>query len=387
MSNQNEMSADLAEQIAMLGVDVNEVVTNTSKSEAVFTPYTPENLTNDGIVTNTIVSTQPVSKPIETVVQPATKPIETAETLRGEVEFGTIINQTAQPVQQVVQQQVNQQAAAQVVQPTTTTAPYQNQVTAQPVSTVAPKDDDDELVFVNLAQAVHTTKTPFLKLKDDEWTRIALLGLNYLIPLRLHYLEGIGWVKCCSKYDDNGFLIEPALCCKKVVNGKYVDRLGEDGKPIKAKQRFLLPVIEYPVDKTNGNKVIPGAVPQLKVWNLNYVEMDNLRKAVQGCADDPNDLDSVDLTAVDFKLNKEKSGFKVISVSVAPTSLRAQFAAQINEETSKLNNDFLKTARDESRKIVTEETIANMMDAKEELNAQVTATIDNQSANANLLGL
>lgn len=381
MSNQNEMSADLAEQIAMLGVDVNEVVTNTSKSEAVFTPYTSENSTNDGIVTNTIVSTQPVSKPIETVVRPT----ETAETLKGEVEFGTIPNQTTQAVQQFVQQQVNQQAAAQVVQPTTTTVSYQT--VSKPATAVAPKDDDDELVFVNLAQAVHTTKTPFLKLKDDEWTRIALLGLNYLIPLRLHYLEGIGWVKCCSKYDDNGFLIEPALCCKKVVNGKYVDRLGEDGKPIKAKQRFLLPVIEYPVDKTNGNKVIPGAVPQLKVWNLNYVEMDNLRKAVQGCADDPNDLDSVDLTAVDFKLNKEKSGFKVISVSVAPTSLRAQFAAQINEEASKLNNDFLKTARDESRKIVTEETIANMMDAKEELNAQVTATIDNQSANANLLGL
>ena len=379
MSNQNEMSADLAEQIAMLGVDVNEVVTNTSKSEAVFTPYTPENPTNVGIVTNTIVSTQPVAKPIETVVRPA----ETAETLKGEVEFGTITNQTTQPIQQ----QVNQQAAAQIVQPTTTTAPYQNQVTAQLVSTVAPKDDDDELVFVNLAQAVHTTKTPFLKLKDDEWTRITLLGLNYLIPLRLHYLEGIGWVKCCSKYDADGFLIEPALCCKKVVNGKYVDRLGEDGKPIKAKQRFLLPVIEYPVDKTNGNKVIPGAVPQLKVWNLNYVEMDNLRKAVQGCADDPNDLDSVDLTAVDFKLNKEKSGFKVISVSVAPTSLRAQFAAQIAEETSKLNNDFLKTARDESRKIVSEETIANMMDAKEELNAQVNAEIDNQGTNANLLGL
>ena len=379
MSNQNEMSADLAEQIAMLGVDVNEVVTNTSKSEAVFTPYTPENPTNVGIVTNTIVSTQPVAKPIETVVRPA----ETAETLKGEVEFGTITNQTTQPIQQ----QVNQQASAQVVQPTTTTAPYQNQVTAQPVSTVAPKDDDDELVFVNLAQAVHTTKTPFLKLKDDEWTRITLIGLNYLIPLKLHYLEGIGWVKCCSKYDADGFLIEPALCCKKVVNGKYVDRLGEDGKPIKAKQRFLLPVIEYPVDKTNGNKVIPGAVPQLKVWNLNYVEMDNLRKAVQGCADDPNDLDSVDLTAVDFKLNKEKSGFKVISVSVAPTSLRAQFAAQIAEETSKLNNDFLKTARDESRKIVSEETIANMMDAKEELNAQVNAEIDNQSANTNLLGL
>lgn len=381
MSNQNEMSADLAEQIAMLGVDVNEVVTNTSKSEAVFTPYTPENPTNVGIVTNTIVSTQPVAKPIETVVRPA----ETAETLKGEVEFGTITNQTTQPIQQVVQQQINQQSSAQVVQPTTTTVSYQT--VSKPATAVAPKDDDDELVFVNLAQAVHTTKTPFLKLKDDEWTRIALLGLNYLIPLRLHYLEGIGWVKCCSKYDDNGFLIEPALCCKKVVNGKYVDRLGEDGKPIKAKQRFLLPVIEYPVDKTNGNKVIPGAVPQLKVWNLNYVEMDNLRKAVQGCADDPNDLDSVDLTAVDFKLNKEKSGFKVISVSVAPTSLRAQFAAQINEEASKLNNDFLKTARDESRKIVTEETIANMMDAKEELNAQVTATIDNQSANANLLGL
>lgn len=383
MSNQNEMSADLAEQIAMLGVDVNEVVTNASKSESVFTPYTPENPTNIGIVTNTVASTQPVAKPIETVVRPT----ETAETLRGEVEFGTIINQTAQSVQQVVQQQVNQQASAQVVQPATATAPYQNQVTAQPVSTVAPKDDDDELVFVNLAQAVHTTKTPFLKLKDDEWTRIALLGLNYLIPLKLHYLEGIGWVKCCSKYDADGFLIEPALCCKKVVNGKYVDRLGEDGKPIKAKQRFLLPVIEYPVDKTNGNKVIPGAVPQLKVWNLNYVEMDNLRKAVQGCADDPNDLDSVDLTAVDFKLNKEKSGFKVISVSVAPISLRAQFAAQIAEETSKLNNDFLKTARDESRKIVSEETIANMMDAKEELNAQVNAEIDNQGANANLLGL
>lgn len=198
--------------------------------------------------------------------------------------------------------------------------------------------------------------------------------------MRLHYLEGIGWVKCCSKYDANGFMVEPALCCKKVVNGTFVDRLGEDGKPVKAKQRFLLPVIEYPVDRTNGNKVIPGDTPKLKVWNLNYVEMDNLRKAVQGCADDPNDLSSVDLSAIDFKLNKEKSGFKVISVSVAPTSLRAQFATEIDAEISKLNNDFLKTARDESRRIVTEETIANMMDSKEAINAQVNSVIENQDA-------
>lgn len=371
MSNQNEMSADLAEQIAMLGVDVNDVIANTSKPEAVFTPYTPENPTNVGIVTNTIVSTQPVAKPIET----AAKPIKTAETLRGEVEFGTVTNQT---VAKPVQQQVNQQASAQVVQPTTTTVSYQT--VSKPATAVAPKDDDDELVFVNLAQAVHTTQTPFLKLKDDEWTRIALIRLDYLIPMRLHYLEGIGWVKCCSKYDANGFMVEPALCCKKVVNGTFVDRLGEDGKPVKAKQRFLLPVIEYPVDRTNGNKVIPGDTPKLKVWNLNYVEMDNLRKAVQGCADDPNDLSSVDLSAIDFKLNKEKSGFKVISVSVAPTSLRAQFAAEIDAEISKLNNDFLKTARDESRRIVTEETIANMMDSKEAINAQVNSVIENQAA-------
>lgn len=367
MSNQNEMSADLAEQIAMLGVDVNDVIANTSKPEVVAAPYTPENPTNVGVVTNTV-----------TPVQPAAKPIETAETLRGEVEFGTITNQTIQPVQQVVQQQVNQQASAQVVQPTTTVAPYQT--STKPATAVAPKDDDDELVFVNLAQAVHTTQTPFLKLKDDEWTRIALVRLDYLIPMRLHYLEGIGWVKCCSKYDANGFMVEPALCCKKVVNGTFVDRLGEDGKPVKAKQRFLLPVIEYPVDRTNGNKVIPGATPKLKVWNLNYVEMDNLRKAVQGCADDPNDLSSVDLSTIDFKLNKEKSGFKVISVSVAPTSLRAQFAAEIDTEISKLNNDFLKTARDESRRIVSEETIANMMDSKEAINAQVNSVIENQAA-------
>lgn len=367
MSNQNEMSADLAEQIAMLGVDVNDVIANTSKPEAVAAPYTPENPTNAGIVTNTVVPAQPAARPIETV-----------ETLRGEVEFGTVTSQTVQPVQHVVQQQVNQQASAQVVQPTATTVPYQT--SAKPATAVAPKDDDDELVFVNLAQAVHTTQTPFLKLKDDEWTRIALIRLDYLIPMRLHYLEGIGWVKCCSKYDANGFMAEPALCCKKVVNGAFVDRLGEDGKPVKAKQRFLLPVIEYPVDRTNGNKVIPGATPKLKVWNLNYVEMDNLRKAVQGCADDPNDLSSVDLSTIDFKLNKEKSGFKVISVSVAPTSLRAQFAAEIDAEISKLNNDFLKTARDESRRIVTEETIANMMDSKEAINAQVNSVIENQAA-------
>lgn len=374
MSNQNEMSADLAEQIAMLGVDVNDVIANTSKPEAVAAPYTPENPTNVGIVTNT-VAPQPAAKPIETVA----RPVETAETLRGEVEFGTVTNQTvAKPTQQVVQQQVNQQASAQVVQPTTTTVSYQ--AVSKPATAVAPKDDDDELVFVNLAQAVHTTQTPFLKLKDDEWTRIALIRLDYLIPMRLHYLEGIGWVKCCSKYDANGFMVEPALCCKKVVNGTFVDRLGEDGKPVKAKQRFLLPVIEYPVDRTNGNKVIPGDTPKLKVWNLNYVEMDNLRKAVQGCADDPNDLSSVDLSAIDFKLNKEKSGFKVISVSVAPTSLRAQFAKEIDAEISKLDNDFLKTARDESRRIVTEETIANMMDSKEAINAQVNSVIENQDA-------
>lgn len=118
MSNQNEMSADLAEQIAMLGVDVNDVIANTSK---------PENPANAGIVTNNV-----------TVAQPAAKLIETAETLRGEVEFGTVTNQTvAKPAQQVVQQQVNQQASAQVVQPATTTVSYQT--VSKPATAVAPK--------------------------------------------------------------------------------------------------------------------------------------------------------------------------------------------------------------------------------------------------------
>ena len=138
---------ELEEQMKMLeGMDLGEGLT---------TPFTPENPTNLGVVTN-----------------------------------------STQPVQQVVQEQVNQQAQAQVVQTTSTTGFVpQQQIQNGPVQTVQAQpagpapvqqmtsqvaDLNQQPVFVNLASSTYQTKTDFLTMKENEKTRVTLINMNFM---------------------------------------------------------------------------------------------------------------------------------------------------------------------------------------------------------------
>ena len=361
MANVNE-DLDLEEQLAILGVDLGNgataapstVSTTVPVQNTVPTPQTPENPTNAGIVTNNVVP------------------------------------------QPVIQEQVNAQAAAQVVQTTTTQVVPQPQVSntvQKAVNTVAqntvqtakpaakPATDNNEVVFIDLARAVNTQKTPWMRLKDNEWSRVLILDLQKVIPIKVHYIKGLGFVKCLSSYTPEGCLDQPSQCCRKIGHkGEMIPRLDEDGNEIKAKNRYLVPVIEYPVDKSNANKVVPGQTPVLKMWNMNAVEWGDLLTAVKGCAEDPDDLSTADLTTVDFLLHKDTtSRFKTISISTSPKCLRGNFEANIQAEIAKFNQEFYTTALKEARKVVSEETIVNNYAAQEQANSVVNSIIENNA--------
>jgi len=351
----DEKDIDLEEQLAILGVDLGsgvaakpEATVQTTGTATIPTPYTPENPTNVGVVTNNIVP---------------------------------------EPIQQVVQKQVNEQAQAQVVQQTVTNP--QVGISQSTTIPVAPKQvvskqvapQDDEVVFIDLAKAVYSQKTPWMRLKDNEWSRVLIVDLAKTQPMKLHYIKGLGWIKCLSKYTPEGWLDQPCHCCRKLVrtpNGLvWETRLDEDGNEIKAKNRYLVPVIEYPVDKNSGKKIVPGQLPQLKMWNMNAVEWGDLVKAVQAIADDPDDLYSADLTNVDFLLHKDPSSrFKTIDITAMPKSFRSDFEANIKDEIGKLNQEFFSVALKEARKVVSEETIINAYNNMEQTAQAVNTALD-----------
>lgn len=350
----DEKDIDLEEQLAILGVDLGSGVatepesvvkttTQTTGTATIPTPYTPENPTNVGVVTNSIVP---------------------------------------EPIQQVVQKQVNEQAQAQVVQQTVTNPQVGvSQSTTIPVAPKRVAQQEDEVVFIDLAKAVYSQKTPWMRLKDNEWSRVLVVDLAKTQPMKLHYIKGLGWIKCLSKYTPEGWLDQPCHCCRKLVrtpNGLVWEiRLDEDGNEIKAKNRYLVPVIEYPVDKNSGKKIVPGQLPQLKMWNMNAVEWGDLVKAVQAIADDPDDLYSADLTNVDFLLHKDPSSkFKTIDITAMPKSFRGDFETNIKDEIGKLNQEFFSVALKEARKVVSEETIINAYNNMEQTAQAVNTALD-----------
>lgn len=351
MSNNND-DLELEEQLAMLGVDLGNGV-NVKAPEPVQQvvkpaqntipqPFTPENPLNTGVVTNNIVQQA--------------------------------------PIQQTMQEQVNQQAQAQVVHTTTTAG---NPI-SQPVQTVAPapQKENNEVVFLDLARAVNSQKTPWLRLKDNEWSRVLFLGLDKIIPIKCHYIKGLGYVKCLSRVDDNGYSLLDGDCCSKYdpSTGKRVQRIDDYGNSVKPKNRYLVPVIEYPVDKANANKLIPGQNPQIKMWNMNAVEWGDLVEGIQAIADDPDDLSTADLTNIDFLLHKDASGqFKTTSVKASPKCYRNDFAAVVQSEAAKFTKDFYMTALKESMKNVSPETIINAYDREEAENRMVNNMIQNNT--------
>ena len=341
---QNE-DLDLEEQLAILGVDLGVGATsnvsvppvqtaqsvtsspaqNVTTEASIPAPFTPENPTNTGVVTNSVVE-QP-----KTVEQSVSAPE---------------VVQQVQAAQTAVAQQTT------VVRPTTVKSAQQS--VSRPVQQSAPVANNDELVFIDLAKAVNNQKTPWLKLKDGERSRIMILDLSKTIPMKVHYLKGLGYFKCLSGYTPEGWLDHPAGCCRKMNElGQLVPRMDDQGNEVKAKNRYLLPVIEYPVDKNNHNSIIPGQTPQLKMWNMNAVEWGDLITAIQGCADNPDDLSTADLSNIDFALFKDtNSRFKTISITTAPKCFRFQYETQIQAEMSKLTQEFFKDALKEARKVI-----------------------------------
>lgn len=330
---------DLEEQLAILGVDLGGVVNEAPA------PVAP--------------------------VQPTPVPIK-EEVSHSQEE---VVASVKQAVNTVI---ANEQVSAQVVQPTQTVPQTTVGVTHQNVPPVQP-NTSDEVVFIDLAKAVNTQKTPWLRLKDGERSRILIPDLKKVVPIRVHYMKGLGFFKCLSSYTPEGWLDQPAeCCCKRNEAGTMMPRLDENGKEIKSKRRYLVPIIEYPVNKENHNQLVPGQQPQLKMWNMNYVEWGDLLSAVQGCADNPDDLSTADISSIDFSLFKDASGqFSTIKVSVTPKTFRPQFEAQIQSELSKMTQDFFKDALKEARKILPIETIVNSYNAQEAINNAVDSAIEN----------
>lgn len=277
------------------------------------------------------------------------------------------------PIQQILQEQANVQAAAQVVTPTTTVTPQsytaaapiqpvqkvENPVAA-PVQQATPQpamDMNQAPVFVNLAASAYQTKTDFLTLKDGEKTKVTLANLNF-IRNHIHYIEGLGKIRCLSGYDENNrWPVNRAVCCQ------FVDE--KTGKQINAKNRLLVPVIEYPVSKTDGKTIIQGAKPKLKMWDMNYVEEKQLMDILENYKTG-DDWSSIDIASFDLNLIKGKSGeFSTITLTPMP-SWRANFIADINAAVASITQDFYNDAFKESARVVSEESIKNALAQKQQ---------------------
>lgn len=291
--------------------------------------------------------------------------VETAETLRGEVPFipenptnkGIVTNSTQQVVN-TIQNQVNMQAAAQVVQPTTT--PINNYMVQQPVANTnqAPAVDLNAApVFVNLAATTYQTKTDFLALKDGEKSRVTLANLNF-IRTHIHFIDGLGKIKCLSTFDENDrWPAFRAACCR------FID--DKTGKEVNPKNRLLVPVIEYPVSKTDGKTVIQGAQPKLKMWDMNYVEEKSLMEILENYKTG-EDWSSIDIGSFDIAISKSKAGeYSTIGLTPMP-SWRANFMAGINAELAKINQEFYNDAYKECARVVTEDKIVTALNKKRE---------------------
>ena len=310
-----ENDKELEEQMRMLeGMDL---------GEGLSTPYTPENPTNLGVVTN---------------------------------------NVTSQSVPQILQEKANQEAAAQVVHTTTTNFVPQQQIQGGPVQTVpsqparpAPDMMNQEPVFVNLASSTYQTKTDFFKLKENEKSRVTLINMNFMRN-HIHFIDGIGTFRCMSEYDENNqWPIRRAACCK-------FPKKDDPTKFENAKNRLLVPVIEYPVMRTDGKTLIQGAKPKLKMWNMNILEEQALIEILNNYSSVSNDYTKADLNTFDIAVTKSagKGQYAVHSLVAVP-SWKQQFIQDIQSEASKLNKDFYITAFKESAKTIKEEVVQNYL--------------------------
>lgn len=339
---------DLEEQMKMLeglgevsvGVDLGVVPSQqVSVSQVVppVTPYTPENPTNLGIVTNTVapntinqIPTQPIS---ETVITTTTVP--------------------AQPVQQVIQEQANANAMAQTVVQSTTSVPEYSMNSTIPATKSAQDfsvfDKDDEPVFATLGQDTTDERLPFINLKAGEATRIMIFTLD-MITVFTHFVDGLGYFRCKSKRD-NGFITLKCPCCEFTT---------DDGKPIYAKERKILPVIEYPVSK-DGKSLLAGKQPQLKFMVLSKRDMQSLNTILSPeVIQDKAKLQQI--LGMDFSVKIEEGDtYKTKLIASTFDTIRGQFP-DISQEIAKYSRELLVQARDERFRDVPVESMQAALD-------------------------
>ena len=295
--------------------------------------------------------------------------VETAETLRGEVPFipDTPENPTNRNI--ITNSIMNENPAqlmanANVVQPTVT-QPIQPQPVPQSVINnikvnQTPQSNDimnDAPVFVNLSSTGFQTKTDFLKLKEGEKTRVTLVNMKF-VREHIHYIDGLGTIKCLSKFDDTtGMLLEKKICCMFPKK----DGSGEE----RAKNRLLVPVIEYPVSKADGKTIIQGTQPKLKMWNMNIMEERALAEVLESYRTVSDDPTTTDLTSFDLTLSKVKTNdFPTISLVPVP-SWRKNFPI-IDTLANDVTKEFYETAHKEVARYVSEDRVKAIYDTKQQ---------------------
>ncbi len=319
----------------------------------------------------------------------ASQPVETADTLLGNVPFGSVTTQQvnqqqtvvpnnlteSQIIQKTTPQQVNQQqmndfAAAQVVQPSQTVpvAPVQ-QVNQQPVQV----DLNAAPVFVNLGESVYETKTDFLKLKEGEATRVTLINYN-AVSVHEHFREGLGYFKCKSSYEPGQrWPSVRAICCQQ-------PNKNDPSKLENAGYKVLLPVIEYPVNHSDGRTLIANAAPKLKVIKLSQTEYNTLEAVRKEYGEDTSSFD------ISIVRQKGTTGYLQYTLT-AGKSWRSQFAQAILEESSKLSNETYNLAIEESSKDISIERLQEFF-AEQRQQEQMAAQFANQpSIDPNSLGI
>ena len=334
---------DLEEQMKMLeglgevsvGVDLGAAPSQqveTNQTVPPVTPYTPENPTNLGVVTNAVtpnainqVPTQPIP---ETAVTTTTAP--------------------AQSVQQAMQEQANANVMAQTVVQSTTAIPQVNS-TVKSAQDFSIFDKDDEPVFATLGQDTTDERLPFINLKAGEATRIMIFTLD-MITVFTHFVDGLGYFRCKSKRD-NGFITLKCPCCEFTT---------DDGKPIYAKERKILPVIEYPVSK-DGKSLLAGKQPQLKFIVLSKRDMQSLNTILSPeVIQDQAKLQQI--LGMDFSVKIEEGDtYKTKLIASTFDTIRGQFT-NIQEEVSKYNRELLVQARDERFRDVPVESMQAALD-------------------------
>ena len=183
-------------------------------TQPVGVPQTPENPTNVGVVTNSVEPQQIPTSGFAQVLPNTVQQVPMQPQPQG------VITTTTGTIPQVMQEQVNAQAQAQAVVQTTTVNPQPvqqsqimtSQVTPQPVTNLSLFDnDDEEPVFVNIGEVVQEIKVPFVDLKPGEATRV-MLFTKAMLTVYTHYIQGIGSIRCLSKRDERGYVVDKDPC-------------------------------------------------------------------------------------------------------------------------------------------------------------------------------